>query len=132
MVSCIPTNPIPCSIENVQVDQLLAISLMEEELSSSLQALDTSLIPSPPPLYPLLRRSLSPFLTVPGLPLHFLSHVHPKPHPLSEPAHQSLSLNSQSCPAPSRSPVIPYPLVNPPSTVPLLLPTPLPIPLSPK
>uniref|UniRef100_A0A8C8GGP0 C2H2-type domain-containing protein n=1 Tax=Oncorhynchus tshawytscha TaxID=74940 RepID=A0A8C8GGP0_ONCTS len=30
--------------ENVQVDQLLAVSLMEEELSGSLQSLDTSLI----------------------------------------------------------------------------------------
>lgn len=42
------------------------------------------------------------------------------------------SLNSQSRATPSRSPVISYPLVNPRSTTPVLVPSPLPIPISAK
>ncbi|XP_029590009.1 zinc finger protein 106 isoform X2 [Salmo trutta] len=183
--------------ENVQVDQLLAVSLMEEELSGSLQSLDTSLIQARNTLqvaYTEVQRLLLvkqqvtteinglrakrieilqgmqgavAAATVPTqhpslLPLSNLCIPSPtgptsaaplSPYPNMTPAYPStssaipilnptpstsvslpvkeepVSLNSQSRATPSRSPVISYPLVNPPSTTPVLVPSPLPIPI---
>ncbi|XP_045551555.1 zinc finger protein 106 isoform X3 [Salmo salar] len=183
--------------ENVQVDQLLAVSLMEEELSGSLQSLDTSLIQARNTLqvaYTEVQRLLLvkqqvtteinglrakrieilqgmqgavAAATVPTqhpslLPLSNLCIPSPtgptsaaplSPYPNLTPAYPStssaipilnptpstsvslpvkeepVSLNSQSRATPSRSPVISYPLVNPPSTTPVLVPSPLPIPI---
>ncbi|XP_052327232.1 zinc finger protein 106-like isoform X3 [Oncorhynchus keta] len=183
--------------ENVQVDQLLAVSLMEEELSGSLQSLDTSLIQARNTLqvaYTEVQRLLLvkqqvtteinglrakrieilqgmqgavAAATVPTqhpslLPLSNLRIPSPtgptsaaplSPYPNLTPAYHSTpsaipilnptpstsvslpvkkepaTLNSQSRATPSRSPVISYPLVNPRSTTPVLVPSPLHIPI---
>ncbi|KAM9420660.1 zinc finger protein 106-like isoform 1-T1 [Salvelinus alpinus] len=181
--------------ENVQVDQLLAVSLMEEELSGSLQSLDTSLIQARNTLqvaYTEVQRLLlvkqqvtteinglrakrieilqgmqgavaaAPTQHPSLLPLSNLCIPSPtgptsaaplSPYPNLTPAYPStssaipilnptpstsvslpvkeepVSLNSQFRATPSRSPVISYPLVNPPSTTPVVVPSPLPIPI---
>nr|XP_046147140.1 zinc finger protein 106 isoform X3 [Oncorhynchus gorbuscha] len=183
--------------ENVQVDQLLAVSLMEEELSGSLQSLDTSLIQARNTLqvaYTEVQRLLLvkqqvtteinglrakrieilqgmqgavAAATVPTqqpslLPLSNLRIPSPtgptsaaplSPYPNLTPAYHSTpsaipilnptpstsvslpvkkepaTLNSQSRATPSRSPVISYPFVNPRSTTPVLVPSPLHIPI---